>query len=123
RPFPALYIGPRVLQAQRKHRPRNTYILHRQRVHRWFERVHLDSSAIGTALPDSSQLTMTATQDGEGWLAHWKAFVACGIMILSPFQYGVDFGIIGGLQAMVGFLKVSSLSPLPVPFRLAPDRR
>lgn len=26
--------------------------------------------------------------------------------MLSPFQYGVDFGLIGGLQAMVGFLKV-----------------
>ena len=40
------------------------------------------------------------------WRAHWRLFVACGIMILSPFQYGVDFGMIGGLQAMVGFLKV-----------------
>lgn len=27
---------------------------------------------------------------------------------MSPFQYGVDFGIIGGLQAMIGFLEVSS---------------
>lgn len=26
---------------------------------------------------------------------------------MSPFQYGVDFGIIGGLQAMIGFLEVS----------------
>lgn len=66
---------------------------------------------------------MTATQNGEGWLAHWKVFVACGIMILSPFQYGVDFGLIGGLQAMVGFLKVSSFSPPPGHFRPAPDRR
>ena len=27
-------------------------------------------------------------------------------MVLSPFQYGIDFGLIGGLQAMVGFLEV-----------------
>ena len=26
---------------------------------------------------------------------------------MSPFQYGIDFGLIGGMQAMVGFLKVS----------------
>jgi hypothetical protein len=25
---------------------------------------------------------------------------------MSPFQYGVDFTLIGGFQAMVGFLKV-----------------
>ncbi|KAF2121220.1 monosaccharide transporter-like protein [Lophiotrema nucula] len=40
------------------------------------------------------------------WRAHWRLFLACGIMILSPFQYGIDFGMIGGLQAMVGFLKI-----------------
>ncbi|SPJ74523.1 related to monosaccharide transporter [Fusarium torulosum] len=39
--------------------------------------------------------------------AHWKCFVACGIIVLSPFQYGLDFGLIGGLQAMPGFLKAS----------------
>ncbi|KAJ4175269.1 hypothetical protein NW754_005690 [Fusarium falciforme] len=38
--------------------------------------------------------------------AHWKCFVACGIIVLSPFQYGLDFGLIGGLQAMPGFLKI-----------------
>jgi hypothetical protein len=43
----------------------------------------------------------------ETWKAHWKCFFACGILVLSPFQYGVDFGLIGGLQAMTGFLKVS----------------
>lgn len=39
--------------------------------------------------------------------AHWRCFVACGIIVLSPFQYGLDFGLIGGLQAMPGFLQVS----------------
>ncbi|KAK7954086.1 hypothetical protein PG996_014972 [Apiospora saccharicola] len=38
--------------------------------------------------------------------AHWRCFLACGLIILSPFQYGIDFGMIGGLQAMPGFLKV-----------------
>jgi hypothetical protein len=28
------------------------------------------------------------------------------LVTISSFQYGLDFGIIGGLQAMVGFLKV-----------------
>jgi len=32
--------------------------------------------------------------------AHYKVFLACAVMILSPFQYGIDFGMIGGLQAM-----------------------
>lgn len=40
--------------------------------------------------------------------------MACGVMILSPFQYGVDFGLIGGLQAMVGFLEVIRIA-LPDP--------
>ncbi|KAM7215349.1 General substrate transporter [Rhypophila decipiens] len=42
----------------------------------------------------------------ETWKAHWRCFLACGVIVLSPFQYGVDFGLIGGLQAMPGFLQV-----------------
>ena len=53
---------------------------------------------------------MADTRTDEGWRPHWRVFVACGVMILSPFQYGIDFGLIGGLQAMVGFLKVSQPS-------------
>jgi hypothetical protein len=41
--------------------------------------------------------------------ANWRVFVACGLISLSPFQYGVDFGLIGGLQAMPGFLEVRHL--------------
>lgn len=41
-----------------------------------------------------------------GFRAHWKCLLACTLVSMSPFQYGVDFGIIGGLQAMVGFLEV-----------------
>jgi len=44
--------------------------------------------------------------------ANWRCFVACGIIIMSPFQYGIDFGLIGGLQAMVGFLEVRLRCPV-----------
>jgi len=44
------------------------------------------------------------------WREHSRLFIACGVVILSPFQYGFDFGMIGGLQAMVGFLQVHSSS-------------
>ncbi|KAJ2894784.1 hypothetical protein MKZ38_007213 [Zalerion maritima] len=37
---------------------------------------------------------------------NWRCFLACGMVALSPFQYGVDFGLIGGLQAMPGFLEI-----------------
>ncbi|KAK1761651.1 general substrate transporter [Phialemonium atrogriseum] len=37
---------------------------------------------------------------------HWKCLSAVFLVSISSFQYGLDFGIIGGLQAMVGFLKV-----------------
>ncbi|KAI1878492.1 hypothetical protein JX265_000424 [Neoarthrinium moseri] len=46
-----------------------------------------------------------STQD-DTIRAHWRCFMACGIMVLSPFQYGIDFGLIGGFQAMPGFLEV-----------------
>ncbi|KAH8805777.1 MFS transporter [Xylogone sp. PMI_703] len=42
----------------------------------------------------------------EGLMAHWKCMLACLLVSMSPFQYGIDFGLIGGMQAMVGFLKV-----------------
>ncbi|OTB09857.1 hypothetical protein K445DRAFT_17218 [Daldinia sp. EC12] len=45
-------------------------------------------------------------KDEDTIRAHWRCFVACGLMVLSPFQYGIDFGLIGGLQAMPGFLKI-----------------
>jgi MFS family permease len=50
--------------------------------------------------------------------AHWKCFLACGIILLCPFQYGLDFGIIGGFQAMPGFLQVRVLQF----FQLLPGR-
>ncbi|KAI9760385.1 MAG: hypothetical protein M4579_001681 [Chaenotheca gracillima] len=42
----------------------------------------------------------------DGFRANWKCAAACILISMAPFQYGVDFGLIGGMQAMVGFLKV-----------------
>ncbi len=46
--------------------------------------------------------------------SNWRCFIACGIIVLAPFQYGVDFGLIGGLQAMKGFLEVRLCLILPL---------
>lgn len=45
-------------------------------------------------------------QKRYGLQDHWKCALACLLVSMSPFQYGVDFGLIGPMQAMVGFLKV-----------------
>jgi hypothetical protein len=50
-----------------------------------------------------------SVNDKETISANRRVFFANGVVILSSFQYGVDFGLIGGLQAMPGFLSVSSL--------------
>jgi hypothetical protein len=49
---------------------------------------------------------MNASQEKNGLRLHWKSLAACSLISMSPFQYGVDFTLIGGFQAMVGFLKV-----------------
>jgi hypothetical protein len=59
-------------------------------------------------------MAATDKNDKETIRANWKVFVACGIMVVSPFQYGLDFGLIGGLQAMPGFLAVRSRRSLSV---------
>ncbi|KAI0967166.1 MFS monosaccharide transporter-like protein [Xylaria arbuscula] len=41
-----------------------------------------------------------------GMREHWKSLLIVTLVSLSSFQYGLDFGIIGGLQAMIGFLEV-----------------
>lgn len=37
---------------------------------------------------------------------HWRWLAACAWASICPFQYGLDQGVIGGLQAMPGFLQV-----------------
>ncbi|KAJ9616349.1 hypothetical protein H2200_000067 [Cladophialophora chaetospira] len=58
-----------------------------------------------------------ATARPESLKAHWKCILACTLVSMCPFQYGVDFGIIGGLQAMPGFLKIFGY---PVPLDVSP---
>ncbi|KAL1837867.1 hypothetical protein VTK73DRAFT_4530 [Phialemonium thermophilum] len=46
---------------------------------------------------------------------YWRCCAAVLLISTSSFQYGVDFGIIGGLQAMVGFLKANQVFGEPAP--------
>ena len=67
-------------------------------------------------LPTLQGFVTMAASEKDTIRAHWRCFLACGIAVLAPFQYGIDFGMIGGLQAMPGFLKVRrlvSIDPLP----------
>ncbi|ORY70515.1 putative maltose permease [Pseudomassariella vexata] len=48
----------------------------------------------------------TNNQQELGLKAHRKGLFAMSLASLASFQYGVDFGIIGGLQAMIPFLQV-----------------
>lgn len=52
----------------------------------------------------------------NGLLANWKCLAACTLVSMCPFQYGMDFGLIGGLQAMIGFLKVRKHFESPTAF-------
>ena len=68
----------------------------------------VDESLSGPSSFSLREFESCAMPDQQaGMKAHWKALAACTLISMSPFQYGVDFGIIGGLQAMVGFLQVS----------------
>jgi hypothetical protein len=53
-----------------------------------------------------------AENQKNGLRLHWKSLAACSLISMSPFQYGVDFTLIGGFQAMIGFLKVRIFSCL-----------
>jgi len=58
----------------------------------------------------------------RGLGTHWKCMLACILVSMSQFQYGIDFGLIGGMQAMVGFLKVFGyVDPsTPVGYNISP---
>lgn len=49
-----------------------------------------------------------STDQEKVWVLkdHWKAMLAMTLVSSSAFQYGLDFGIIGSLQAMIPFLQV-----------------
>ncbi|KAK3315760.1 general substrate transporter [Apodospora peruviana] len=56
---------------------------------------------------------------------HWKALAACILMSMCPFQYGLDFGLIGGMQAMIGFLQVfgHQAPELPTGWNISTERQ
>jgi MFS family permease len=76
--------------------------------------------------------------------ANWKCALACVLVSLSPFQYGVDFGLIGGkfgqspvhaniqgltsnpgMQAMIGFMQIFGYREpdSPVGWNISPERQ
>ncbi|KAI1452483.1 putative maltose permease [Annulohypoxylon moriforme] len=68
-----------------------------------------------------------ATDQEKTWGVrdHWKAMIAMTLVSLSSFQYGLDFGIIGGLQAMVPFLQVFGKKDpsIPLGYNIQADRQ
>jgi hypothetical protein len=60
-------------------------------------------------LPQVSLTMAGNTEVRETIFANRRVFFANAVAILASFQYGVDFGLIGGLQAMPGFLQVGSI--------------
>ncbi|KAF1849238.1 MFS monosaccharide transporter-like protein [Cucurbitaria berberidis CBS 394.84] len=61
----------------------------------------------------------------NGLLENWKCLLACTLVSMSPFQYGIDFGAIGGLQAMRGFLEVFGHPDpsSPIGYNITPERQ
>lgn len=60
-----------------------------------------------------------------GMKEHWKALLIITFVSLSSFQYGLDFGIIGGLQAMIGFLQIfgQRAPSTPLGWNINPERQ
>lgn len=42
-----------------------------------------------------------ASENYDTIRANWKCLLACVVVSMSPFQYGIDFGLIGGIQGIV----------------------
>ncbi|KAI1845923.1 hypothetical protein JX265_011181 [Neoarthrinium moseri] len=55
--------------------------------------------------------------------AHWRALAAATLVSLSSFQYGIDFGIISGLQAMDPFLEVFGELGPDGKWNISPERQ
>ncbi|EAQ85515.1 hypothetical protein CHGG_09529 [Chaetomium globosum CBS 148.51] len=60
----------------------------------------LSTPSMGSVAAEAAMITKYPLKQ------YWKCLAACTLMSLCPFQYGFDFGLIGGLQAMVGFLRI-----------------
>ncbi|KAF2005629.1 MFS monosaccharide transporter-like protein [Amniculicola lignicola CBS 123094] len=68
---------------------------------------------------------MPEASTGTTLRENWKCILACTLVSMSPFQYGIDFGAIGGLQAMPGFLQVfGHKDPAsPIGYNISPGRQ
>ncbi|EME86148.1 uncharacterized protein MYCFIDRAFT_194288 [Pseudocercospora fijiensis CIRAD86] len=66
-----------------------------------------------------------APKNYDSLLVNWKCLLACVLVSMCPFQYGIDFGLIAGLQAMVGFLKVYGYRApnLPSGYNISTERQ
>ena len=89
---------------------------------------HNDSKTAEAAVPPSVDLgranSAPTQEDKYGIKAHWKCLAACTLVSMCPFQYGTDFGLIGGMQAMVGFLEVfGHPANTPTGWNIATDRQ
>ena len=51
-------------------------------------------------MTSTNDLTRTTLWDNR------KSVLICSVVAMASFQYGLDFSLIGGFQAMVGFLEV-----------------
>jgi hypothetical protein len=49
---------------------------------------------------------MSSQKEKNEILVHWKSLLSCLVVSLCAFQFGFDATVIGGLQAMPGFLEV-----------------
>lgn len=56
---------------------------------------------------------MAPKGDLAGIGENWKCALAILLVSMSPFQYGIDFSLIGGIQAMKGFLEVCAFCREP----------
>ncbi|ORY09995.1 MFS monosaccharide transporter-like protein [Clohesyomyces aquaticus] len=68
---------------------------------------------------------MKEASTGTTLRENWKCVAACTLVSMSPFQYGIDFGLIGGLQAMPGFLAVFGHPDphSPIGYNISPGRQ
>ena len=80
------------------------------------------NSSRGSGTYPLPAVTEAAPEGGYTMKQHWKALAACSLMSLCPFQYGLDFGLIGPMQSMIGFLRVRQVPALSEHHSLCDNR-
>ncbi|CAK7229095.1 hypothetical protein SCUCBS95973_007103 [Sporothrix curviconia] len=89
------------------------------------ENEHQIEATAGVSPNANESAIVHAVEDTTRMIDHWKCLAACTLMSMCPFQYGVDFGLISGLQAMPGFLKIFGyvITTDPPTYGLQTDRQ